>query len=211
MRISHRHKFVFISVPKTGSTTVRKALNEHSDVRSDKDFSYPFHISAYALKKRFMENGWNWDDYFKFSFVRNPWAVQVSRWSYIHKSATRKLFESPNKLQESANEFTLKSRETLKRHKTFKEYVIANVSQSDRFIFDKDDGSLMMDFVGRQERLQGDFDIVCDRIGILRMELPFVNTTEHGHYAAYYDDESREAVAKSCAREVEVFGYEFGR
>ena len=84
MLISHKYKFVFISIPKTGSTSIRNSLSQYGDVFSSTDPNSPvyLHIKSKQLKKYFIENKWNWDDYFKFAFVRNPWDSMVSQYYY---------------------------------------------------------------------------------------------------------------------------------
>jgi len=72
-------------------------------------------------------------------------------------------------------------------------------------------GECMVDFIGRFERLQDDFDKICDRVDIPRSKLPHKNKTDHGHYSEYYDSESREIVERKFRKDIAEFGYEFGK
>ena len=105
------------------------------------------------------------------------------------------------------------------------------------FLFDER-GTLLVDFVGKYESLQADFDTVCARLGISPRPLPHVNRSEDvrrpvktlngvkkllrrrlwnlerrhtfPHYTQYYDDESREFVAELFRKDIDAFGYAFG-
>lgn len=83
-RISHKYKFIFFAYPKTGSATVRNMLDEYSDIRATtykkrtKENPFYSHITALETKKIFEERGWDYDSYFKFVVIRNPYSRIVS-------------------------------------------------------------------------------------------------------------------------------------
>ena len=68
---------------------------------------------------------------------------------------------------------------------------------------------LQVDFIGRFESLQTDFNTVCDRVGCDRAVLPHVFKTTHEHYARYYTSETRDIVGELYAVDIANFGYRF--
>jgi hypothetical protein len=91
-RISHKYKFIFFSYPKTGSTSVRSILDKYSDIcattYNKRTTENPFysHITAAETKKIFEEKGWDFDSYFKFVFIRNPYSRIVSLYNMSTKT-----------------------------------------------------------------------------------------------------------------------------
>ena len=201
MRISHKHKFAFIATPKTASSTIRNCLNEYTDIKGVENHASPYywHTTAFDLKKHFNEKKWNWDEYFTFSFVRNPWDLMVSKYEY------RNLKSRDN------TKFGRESEGLLKQIKNFEDFVRKDHSGflGHHWCFDAN-GKQIVDFIGKFENLQEDFDIVCDKIGIPQQQLPHKNKTNHKHYTEYYDDETRQIVAEKYAKDIEMFDYEFG-
>lgn len=196
MIISHKHKFIYIAIPKTGTTTIHNAFSNLDDDtlfierlnKNQKDKVNQFiykHIEATDLEKQIE----NFDKYFKFTFVRNPYARAVS-WVYYY-------FRN-NKIN-------------LHEH-SFKELIFKCPDWiwtcQRKFIFE--DNKNLMNFVGKIENLQEDFNVVCDKIKIPQQQLPHKNKSKHKSYTEYYDDETRQIVAEKYAKDIEYFGYKFG-
>lgn len=97
MRISHRHRFVFFSSPRTGSTSVRNYLTPLSDfcgaVRPTPGQPFHDHMRPFDARQAFASLGWDYDSYYKFVFVRNPWSRLASVYALIR--ALERNFDQP--------------------------------------------------------------------------------------------------------------------
>ena len=71
MYIDHDNKIVFIHIPRTGGTSIKSALNLHDKIYKED----VYHMSANDIPKEC-------EDYFKFTFVRNPFDRFVSLYFY---------------------------------------------------------------------------------------------------------------------------------
>lgn len=141
------------------------------------------------------------NNYFKFSFVRNPWDKVVSQFHYIK---TR-----PMLLEYMG----------LNRWTSFRRYVETICGKHQlhvqsyeqwRFVYDTSAESLV-DFIGRFETLERDFQKVAERIGLACTRLPHkMKTKKRKTYHRYYDKKSMQLVADTYARDIQLFGYDFG-
>jgi len=71
-------------------------------------------------------------------------------------------------------------------------------------------GTDMIDFIGRFETLEADMRHVFARIGINFMQLPHMNASRREReYRGYFSADTRSAVARMYAADIEHFRYTF--
>lgn len=183
-------------MPKCGGSSVVAALSKHPH-------SKKFKTGHPVLASYFDDFGDGVRDYFIFSIVRNPFARAVSAFKYLQKGGSNSVTDRRDR-----DQFGMKDL-------NFNKFVLKYFGQKTPLHFRSQAAFIgeyfkHVDYIGKLENIQLDFDIICDKIGIPRKKLPHVNKTNHLHYTEYYDDETRELVAERYARDIELFGYKFG-
>lgn len=229
MIISHKHKFIFLKTMKTAGTSIEAAL---SDICGPDDIITPYspenesfrtgrapqnyrldhplvpkrplwrrllrrperyyhtsvgyyeHMPAWRVKAYVGDDIWN--GYFKFAFERNPWDRQVSYYFY----KTRKRNPRP-------------SFEAFMRNRR-KAFV-------DNFDIYSIDGDIAVDFLGRYESLDADFQEALNHIGVeTPVTLPKANVSSgRSAYHELYDGALRAQVEAWYAPEIKALGYRF--
>ncbi len=194
--ISHKHKCIFVHIPRCAGTSMEYALVKQDWWSIDRETK---HILASTAKKLYGEH---WDKYFKFSFVRNPWDRMVSLAKFPLMSGisiSKGSINISSYLKKFDNiEIDPRSKSKKDRFDPVKGAVYLNILNED------------LDFIGKFENLQEDFDTVCDKIEVPQRVLPHREKLKHKHYTEYYDDETRELVAEKYKKDIEMFGYKFG-
>lgn len=228
--ICRPYQCIFVHIPKAAGRSVemyfinRLGLDRENQadrqelllVRNDdpaKGTEKLSHLSAREYVQCGHISQLEFDRYYKFSFVRNPWSRLVSEYRYRNYL----------------------------RHKSFKDFVMNKLpppGRDDKYrhvmpqtdmLYDTD-GRLLMDFVGKFESLQSDFDRVCQHWGFEDTRLPHVNSSDKKSrelrrktrnflyrnkesdlrkYVDFYDDETREYVADLYQQDIENFDYKF--
>jgi len=225
MIISHRKKFIWIHFPKCAGTSIRELLQNnpmfqadilpmwHSKRPINWEEEYPkvdtnlwTHSSASDIKKYLDERGYRWDDYFKFVFIRNPWERAVSEYEYYRQIMN---------IKKDKSDFNTKITE-MAINKPPQNFIMRNAGSGwspHDYIFDED-GKLMVDFIGKVENIEQDFEKVVKKIlpyaNITQWRLPHRNkTTKNKSYRDYYDDESIEYISNRDSKIVELGQYRF--
>ena len=230
MIVSHQHRFIFLKSKKTAGTSVELALSaicgsgdiitplaQPEDERlrrglspqnwrrctigalarrrvaevfdrsgkSIKHIDYHGHITA--EKARGFLGARVWNSYFKFTIERNPWDRQVSFWQF-----------KAGKMHCEGMPFA-----------DFLRHDCAKLSNSDIYLIDN---KLAVNHVVRYEHLVSDLEVVLAHLGVkTTLDLPRAkgNYRKLGDYRAQYDEATRDWVARTYRREIDLFGYSF--
>jgi sulfotransferase famil protein len=170
-------------------------------------------IARHACASRGMQELDEWDEYFKFAFVRNPWDRLVS-WYTMIRTADKYRTIRWNKLWRYALDNGSTFEEFIRncngevRMKHGVKYSFAH-NQLD-YVADED-GNLLVDFIGRVENFQSDMRKVLDTIDVEQQVIPRKNSSAHAHYSEFYTPETETIVRERFKRDIEFFGYEFER
>lgn len=216
MLLSHRYRFLFVHIAKTGGTSVRSSLQRYRW----RDPWYPLmalcsrlsHLSGHRLACKLPRHAkaiaaWEmlprdfFDSLYKFAFVRNPWDLQVSSWHHLQR-------ERPH-LVAHCRDFPEFMRFKLDPQRP-PQYHLDRSSESQTAYLVDLQGRLLVDYVGRYENLAADFHHICRHIGISPPPLAHKRQAAHRQdYRSYYDDATAELVAQHYAPDIQRFDYRF--
>ena len=182
---------------------------------------YDRHATLNQVRKRLGRE--LWDAYFKCAITRNPWDLVVSQYHWAARRdkgavgrSLKRFWTSPARVRKNLRIVgSSLARNILKMDVVTFEFFVRHMlryrDSNDPFYFDRS-GSVGLDFLIRFEHLQNDYTSVCERIGLPTSALPSLKTKnrhERRHYSTYYDDRTKELVAKMYHRHLEHFGYRF--
>ena len=238
--LCHPYKTLFVHIPKTAGQSIEAyflqqlgpspenretlLLAKNRDPR--KGPPQLSHLKA----REYLSGGYisseQFNQYFKFGFVRNPWDRLVSFYKY----------------RGYAYKYDFKT--FLFKHMPKPAWSNDYCHVTPQYDFLYHDGHCLVDFVGRFEYLQRDFETVCEALHLPPSPLPHLNKAINpytvlsvlkgrpskivrnlkriarrrrlakntfAHYSEYYDDEAREFVGELYRNDIESFHYSFER
>ncbi len=215
--ISHEHKCIFIHIFICAGISIETAFNasigDHRSMRTlqplppmtDLFSSYENSCATFRRlrKKRYRFSvrkpqlgetltKEQFETYFKFTIVRNPWARAYSYYRWVERrNINRRLYKHP-----SFDVFL--KRFIGKRGLRPQTYWLKDFS-----------GAIPMDFIGRFENLNQDFEQACVLMGREPIALPHKNKGGDGDYREHYNDELHGLIQNAYQEEIALFNYTF--
>ena len=206
MVISHEHRYVYVEVPRTGSSAIARELREH--------YGGEQILRKHATYRDFLRHATEDErSYFTFSGVRNPLDVAVTRYVHIKQNA-KDHFTDPHHVS---------IRNSLASRLERRIYAWVKEKDADFETFLKrwyllpwDTWTSLdhrgMDMIIRFENLADDFAVAIARIGLEPVRpLPVVNATpgKDGDFTSYDTPATRKRAAWVFGPYIEVWGYSF--
>ena len=201
--ISHKHKCIFIHIPKTAGTSI-ESLGIFDDFQNLSNEKVGGHKTAIEVRNEYSAE---FNDYFKFCFVRNPWSRLLSAYIYLKNGGgnvkDKEIAENLLSKYSNFDEFCI----GLKNDNLITE--IIHLKPQYEFIYDSE-GNALVDYIGKLESIDNDFTIICNKISYTSA-LRHERKTKHKHYSTYYTEKSKEIVASVYKKDIELFNYNFQR
>jgi len=220
MIISHKYKFIYLHLMKTAGTSITRNLLPflgREDVvlgcLPQFESKIPIENSTLKLTKhspfdvtKLYVGDEIWNSYYKFSFVRNPFDLLVSLYYWWQKTPAW------------SEKSSILKKEVISIN--FKEFIMGDITISANYLtrmlcFTNDTGEFSddMDFIGRYENLQVDFNKVCEQLKFPEIKLSISNNSkdiqQYNDYRRFYDDEMIEKVNQLFSADLTYFKYNF--
>lgn len=234
--ISQQDKCIFIHIPKVAGQSIEDVFVKRMGLEwqqrsalllrpNDNPLAGPprlAHLMAEEYVKYQHVTPETFNSFFKFSFVRNPWDRLVSEYNYRHflgHAAYQNGFR-----HFVLNQFPQPQDDNYQNARDNYRHVIPQTS----FLYDKN-GKCLVDFVGRFESLQQDFDSICEKLNFDVIKLGHKNKTQkknwlvkfqrlfklnnakRKHYSEYYDNDTYDFVENFYKSDINNFNYKFER
>lgn len=194
LRHFYAHKCIFVHVTKSAGTSL--ALSLFGEM--------PKHYTAQKYRVIYGKRDFN--RFFKFTFVRNPWDRLYSSYSYLKDGGWN----------ETDAEF---SRKNLKNLKNFEDFVMNWLTNErleshihfwpqSKFVCDNR-GRPIIDFIGYFETLNEDFNYVLNQLHLESRELKHTNKSQRASYIDVYTEEMKNKIANLYSQDINNFGYKF--
>ena len=174
------YKCIFVHIPKAAGVSINKALfvNLAGGHYSIKHYEKIYHPKTF-------------NKYFKFTFIRHPFGRLFSAYNFLKQGG----FDEFDRIWAEENILQFRCYEHF-----VKEWVsIENIYKKEHFTPQFEylilkDGNLGVNFIGRVENIENDFEFICKKLGI-NAKLEHLN--KYQKIESYYIDKEMERIIRT--------------
>jgi len=200
MIINDQQKYIFIHIPKNAGCSIASILTQkHSNI-------YKTHTTANILQKSLS----NYNDYYSFAFVRNPWDRLFSLYNFLcQKKMNVGVGEDWCQIEYKAKGFKwwLMHNEWYPPFdRTSNSIPHQKKCQLDWLVNEQND--IIVNHIGKFENISESIITLQRKLNI-KHTIPKINSTKHGEYRLAYDDEMVEFVNVYHEKDIKKFDYRF--
>lgn len=211
--ISHEHKCIFIHIPKTAGSSINTFFHPGVKFHHDSpDYERLFgwcperklhmqHATSKQLLETELVTKEQWETYYKFLFVRNPWDRAYSDYVFIQnfsgiKGSFKSFLKKENEFKKILNDNSDSS------------YLGDHLQlQTDFFDFE---GIYKPDFIGRFENFTEDIGQVLINLQIDKVFNKHSNKSKRKkEYSLFYTNSNKQLVADKYGQDIEKLNYTF--
>jgi len=193
MIINKQHRFIYIHVPRTGGTSIRQAWKD-LDKNGLVDHSCKIgrmrkkHVTVRELRCVGKLNDCEFDRYFKFGFIRNPWDRVYSLYCKHREQSDINCKKG----------FKYWLFDELQLHQQFQKRPAWHFLRG-------------VDYVARFESFEKEWDYIFDKVGMPRIDIPHLFKYQEAGtaYRDLYDDEMRAFITRYHYEDIERGEYTF--
>lgn len=211
--INHKHKFIFIHIPKTAGNSIDTLFSRKDLV----DEGLWHHTSSQLIDRLGLET---WNNYYKFTVVRNPWDRLISEYSWQSGTGKRQISTPWGNKEGTFEDFVNMVKGQPNDHLStcerasptwYPKSEINNGHLADQTCFTEvKDGASNLDFIIKYENLQSGFNHVCKAIGLEKLNLPHRNKSNRSsNYREYYNESTKAITLEKYNRDIINFNYQF--
>ncbi len=197
--ISHKYRCIFVHIPRTAGSSIEEWICGEDWWNQDPSTK---HLTANTARSLYADH---WDDYFTFSFVRNPWERMLS---CLHFERHFGISMADGELDFSGYEQRFGSPITLEVDYRFHERAdVLRRQHRPGSVY----GNLLdeaLDFVGKYETLDSDIAHIARILGIdARFNSTLKGSTARPSIDDMYGDRSDLWIRTSFAEDLQRFDY----
>jgi hypothetical protein len=136
-----------------------------------------------------------YSSYFKFTFIRNPWSRAYSWYKNVMRDENHKKY--------------LKIKRPLSLNEFLTLYKGKGALRPQTCWIEDFSGSIPLDYIGRFETLDKDFEEVCKLMNVPPITLPKETKKNATDYRQDYDKDSINIIRENYKKEIDLFSYSF--